>query len=286
MVLKVDVPAELMHGDADEEVGSVAYAFRRNFTERGEIGAACAIYRNGRKVVDLWGGCRDGSTRTPWREDTMVVMLSTAKGVASLALAHSGGLLDDDERVAAYWPQFAWRGKGQITVRQLLSHRVGLPVIDIPLTAITGELSLNAATLEALVRPAQLPSGGLVGGGLVDALLKTPVVCSLGDTKPTADLPFGSAANAAFATPGNGGSFGMADPDTGIGYCSGPNRLRFGLIDQRQLALRDTLDRDVLGERPQCPTQRQPPPEAPAGDLQPATPRRSDPEHPPLGAPP
>ena len=147
MVLKVDVPAELMHGHADEGYGPVADAFRRNFTERGEIGAACAIYRDGRKVVDLRGGYRDGSTRTPWREDTMVVMLSTTKGVASPALAHSGGLLDDDERVAAYWPQFAWRGKGQSTVRQRLSHQVGLPVIDMPLTAITGELGLNTATL-------------------------------------------------------------------------------------------------------------------------------------------
>ena len=284
MVLKVDVPAELMHGHADEGYGPVADAFRRNFTERGEIGAACAIYRDGRKVVDLWGGYRDGITRTPWRDDTMVVMFSTAKGVASLALAHAGGLLDYDERVAAYWPQFAWRGEGQITVHRLLSHQAGLPVMDMPLTAITGEFGLNAATLEALVRPAQLPSGGLVGGGLVDVLLKTPVVYSLGDTKPTAGLPFGSAANAAFAAPGNGGSFGISDPDTGIGYGYAPNRLGFGLIDQ-QLALRDTLDRDVLGERPQRPTQRLPPPEAPAGDLQPATPRRSDPEHPPLGAP-
>ena len=210
-----------------------------------------------------------------------MVVMSATTGVASLSLAYSGGLLDDDERVAAYWPQFAWRGQGQITVRQRLSHQAGLPVIDIPLTAITGGLGLNAATREALVRPAQL-----VGGGLVDVLLKPPVVCSLGDMTPTADLPFGSSANAAFATPGNGGSFGMADPDTGIGYDYAPNRLGFGLIDQRELALGDTLDRDVLGERPQRPTQRQPPPEAPAGDLQPATPRRSDPEHPPLGAPP
>ena len=98
MVLKVDVPAELMHGDADEGYGPVTDALRHNFTERGENGAACAICRDGREVVDL--------------------------------------------------------------------------------------------------------------------------------------------------------------------------------------------DRDVLGERPQRPTRQQPPPAAPAGDLQPATPRRSDPEHPPLGAPP
>ena len=54
MVRKVDVPAALMHGDADEGYGPVADALRRTFTERGEIGAARAIYRDGREVVDLY----------------------------------------------------------------------------------------------------------------------------------------------------------------------------------------------------------------------------------------
>lgn len=136
VVLRVDVPPALVRGDVDEGYGPVADAFRRNFAERGEIGAACAVYRDGRKVVDLWGGYRDGETRAEWREDTVVVMFSTTKGVSSLALAlaHSRGLLDYDAPVAAYWPEFAWRGKGEITVRQLLSHQAGLPVLDIPLT--------------------------------------------------------------------------------------------------------------------------------------------------------
>ncbi len=43
----------------------------------------------------------------------------------------------------------------------------------------------------------------------------------------------------------------MADPDTGIGYCYAPNRLGYGLIDQREFALRDAPYRDVLGERSQ-----------------------------------
>ena len=60
MVLKVDVPADAVSGGVDEGFGPVAEAFRRNFAERGEIGAACAAYRDGRKVVDLWGGYRDG----------------------------------------------------------------------------------------------------------------------------------------------------------------------------------------------------------------------------------
>ena len=48
-------------------------------------------------------------------------------------------------------------------------------------------------------------------------------------------------------------AFPSADPDTGIGYCYAPNRLGFGLIDQREIALRDALYRDVLKERSQCP---------------------------------
>jgi CubicO group peptidase (beta-lactamase class C family) len=67
----------------------------------------------------------------------MVLVYSTSKGLAAmtLALAHSRGLLDYDERVAAYWPEFAVHDKGEVTVRQLLGHEAGLPVIDEPLDA-------------------------------------------------------------------------------------------------------------------------------------------------------
>ena len=159
MALKVDVPSRLIGGDVDEKYGPVADAFRANFAERGEVGAACSVYRDGKKVVDLWGGYRDGGRRAEWRQDTVVVMYSTTKGVSGLALAvaHSRGLLDYDERVATYWPEFGWRGKGEITVRQLLSHQAGLPVLDIPLTvADLGDPRLVAAAL-ALQRPLWAP---------------------------------------------------------------------------------------------------------------------------------
>ncbi|MFD0855262.1 serine hydrolase domain-containing protein, partial [Actinomadura adrarensis] len=135
VVLKVDVSPDLVHGDVDEGYGPVADAFRKNFAERGEIGAACAVYRDGKKVVDLWGGYRDGVKRLPWEEDTLVTVFSSTKGVSSLALAlaHSRGLLDHDEPVATYWPEFAASGKQDVTVRQLLSHQAGLSAITRPL---------------------------------------------------------------------------------------------------------------------------------------------------------
>jgi CubicO group peptidase (beta-lactamase class C family) len=114
----------------------VADEFRRNFVERGELGAACAVHHRGEKVVDLWGGHRDRAATRPWEEDTLVVLYSTSKGMAAtaVAVAHARGLLDYDERVAAYWPEFAENGKERITVRQMLAHEAGLAAVDHPLT--------------------------------------------------------------------------------------------------------------------------------------------------------
>ena len=110
----------------------VREAFAENFTRRRELGGACCAYYRGEKVVDLWGGIRDSKTGEPWEQDTMAIVFSATKGLAAmtLALAHSRGWLDYEERVAAYWPEFAQNGKERITVRQLLAHQAGLYALD------------------------------------------------------------------------------------------------------------------------------------------------------------
>ncbi len=107
-------------------------AFAENFRSRRELGGAVCAYVHGEKVVDLWGGVRNKKTGEPWNEDTMVIVHSTTKGLAAmtLALAHSRGWLDYDERVCTYWPAFALHGKERITVRQLLAHQAGLYALD------------------------------------------------------------------------------------------------------------------------------------------------------------
>jgi CubicO group peptidase (beta-lactamase class C family) len=133
--------------------------FERNFAERGELGAACAAYAGGEKVVDLWGGIRDARSGAPWEEGTLVLVYSTSKGLAAmtLALAHSRGWLDYDERVSTYWPEFAVAGKRDVTVRQLLGHEAGLPVIDERLDSkLLGDFDRLAAVI-ARQRPAWKP---------------------------------------------------------------------------------------------------------------------------------
>ena len=111
-------------------------AFAANFEQHGEVGAAFSLYHQGRKVVDLWGGVADVEDGRPWTEDTLVMVFSSTKGATAVCahLLAQRGELDLDAPVAAYWPEFAAAGKEDIPVRWLLSHQVGLPVFDNPLT--------------------------------------------------------------------------------------------------------------------------------------------------------
>jgi CubicO group peptidase (beta-lactamase class C family) len=145
-----------VEGDVEVGFGSVADAFRQNLRAGTEVGAAVAVYRDGRKVVDLWGGLRDATTGDPWSKDTIVNVFSTTKGVASLAVAHaaSRGLLDYDAAVADYWPEFAQAGKSEITIRQLLGHQAGLAAIKPPLSLAD---IADTATLSARIA-AQAPA--------------------------------------------------------------------------------------------------------------------------------
>jgi CubicO group peptidase (beta-lactamase class C family) len=123
-------------GECAARFAAVRQAFEDNFEQRGEVGAAFALYHDGEKVVDLWGGVADQERGTPWAEDTMQVTFSTTKG-ATAACAHllaQRGELDFDAPAAEYWPEFKAEGKGDIPVRWLLSHRSGLPAVDTSLT--------------------------------------------------------------------------------------------------------------------------------------------------------
>jgi CubicO group peptidase (beta-lactamase class C family) len=155
----VRIEVSLLQGEVAPGFEEVASVFEKNFAQRGEIGAACAVYHEGRKVVDLWGGYRDREALAPWEEDTLVLVFSATKGISALtvALAHSRGLIDYEEKVATYWPEFAHNGKENITLRQLLSHQAGLCAIDKPLNArVLADLDAVASIL-AQQRPVWEP---------------------------------------------------------------------------------------------------------------------------------
>jgi len=115
-----------LHGTVHPDFWRVARRLQQQL-QRGPGGAAVCVYHRGEKVVDMWGGTRN-EAGDPWQEDTLAVSFSTTKGVTSTALhiLVDRGLLDYDDPVARYWPEFGQNGKERITVRNLLCHQAGL----------------------------------------------------------------------------------------------------------------------------------------------------------------
>jgi CubicO group peptidase (beta-lactamase class C family) len=107
-------------------------AVAENLSQRDELGAAVAVILEDRPVVDLWCGWADAARTRPWRGDTLVCAFSVGKPLAGLCLLKlvARGVLDLDEPVVGRWPEFGQAGKEAITVRQVLSHRAGLPAIS------------------------------------------------------------------------------------------------------------------------------------------------------------
>jgi CubicO group peptidase (beta-lactamase class C family) len=88
--------------------------------ERADYAGQLVVYVRGELVVDLWSG-------PEFTADTLTGVFSSTKGAAHLvvALLVQDGVLDPDQRVSHYWPEFAAEGKQDITLRELLSHRAG-----------------------------------------------------------------------------------------------------------------------------------------------------------------
>lgn len=120
-----------IHGTCDAAFHAVRDAFQNNFIEHGEIGAAVYITVNGVTVADLWGGFSNPQKTTMWQEDQLVNAFSIGKGVTAVVAAQcvARGLITYDTRVASLWPEFAVHGKEDLTLRDLLGHRAGLPAV-------------------------------------------------------------------------------------------------------------------------------------------------------------
>jgi CubicO group peptidase (beta-lactamase class C family) len=117
-----------VQGAADPRFGNVARIFAGLFPGRRFGGGALSIFIDGKPVVDVWTGWADRDGEQPWTADTGAMVFSATKGVAATVIHRltDRGLLDYDQPVATYWPEFGASGKDEITVRDVLRHRSGL----------------------------------------------------------------------------------------------------------------------------------------------------------------
>ncbi len=132
-------------GHVGEGFEPVRELFEAILREDPEHSAGLCAYWRGEKVLDLLGG--PGAAG-----DAVSPVFSVSKGISALTLALlvQEGDLDLDRLVVDYWPQFGAAGKDLVTVRELLTHRVGLLATEEGLTV--GELCDSELAAEKLAR--------------------------------------------------------------------------------------------------------------------------------------
>lgn len=117
----------------------VEQLFRQQIDTNVHPGAQLAVYHQGRLVLDLWGGLADTHTCQQVTRETMFVLFSSTKPLASMALhlLVERGRAELDAPVATYWPGFAAHGKAGVTLRHIVTHQGGFPdtPADLPWTA-------------------------------------------------------------------------------------------------------------------------------------------------------
>ena len=125
----------MINGYCDERFVEAKKIFEESINSGFELGCAITLEVEGEVVLDLWGGHSDLDKTEEWKEDTIVNVFSTTKGMAAMCLLQlvEKGLIDLDSPVSQYWPEFAAGGKEAIPVRYLLCHKSGLCGVREPL---------------------------------------------------------------------------------------------------------------------------------------------------------
>ena len=140
---------------ADESAAArVQEIFECNFVRGVEVGASVAVWQHGKQAFCFCQGWRDGERELPWTADTMVLVWSATKGLASACLLHAleRAGLDLSTRMAEFWPAFAQNGKDRLTVGEVVSHRAGLSA----LTDKTAKITDHEAVIRAIESQAPL----------------------------------------------------------------------------------------------------------------------------------
>ncbi|HEY6982769.1 serine hydrolase domain-containing protein [Reyranella sp.] len=124
-----------IQGTCEKGFERVADAFRKNFSDHGEVGASVCLMVGGETVVDMWGGLADPKAGKPWKSDTVSIVYSCTKGATALCthILASRGKLDIDAPAIELWPEFGRHGKGRVTTRMMLDHSSAVPVLRAPI---------------------------------------------------------------------------------------------------------------------------------------------------------
>jgi CubicO group peptidase (beta-lactamase class C family) len=100
--------------------------FQNNYLHKSERRSQLVIYVKNEKVIDIFG--KENKDKSDFNADSKVAIMSSGKSIAAILLAImvDKGLLDYNQPVTKYWPEFGQNGKDNLLVSEILRHEGGL----------------------------------------------------------------------------------------------------------------------------------------------------------------
>jgi len=117
----------MINGYCEEKYNPVKKIFKDYFLTDQEIGASFAVYKEGKPLIDLWGGFQN-KDKKKWEENTIVNVFSATKGIYEIivSILIDKNILDLEKPVSYYWDAFKESNKKEIKLKHILSHQSGL----------------------------------------------------------------------------------------------------------------------------------------------------------------
>jgi CubicO group peptidase (beta-lactamase class C family) len=116
-------------GYHDPKYESVVKAFQQSLAQGWDLGASLFVSMDGGETaaIDVAGGYKDKQKTEVYDSSTVNAIFSSGKVIETIGMAIlvDKGLIELDAPIAEYWPEFNQKGKGEITIKDLLSHRSG-----------------------------------------------------------------------------------------------------------------------------------------------------------------
>ena len=119
---------QIASGYCDPKFNTLKEILEESVASNFEIGGSVALEVEGEMVVNLWNGWSSPEKDKVWKENTLVNVFSTTKGLAGTCLLKliEKKLVDLEAPVSKYWPEFNQFSKEGITIEHILCHRAGL----------------------------------------------------------------------------------------------------------------------------------------------------------------
>lgn len=141
LIFSIQPPTSFAHPQQDQaisqdsldQLGQIVQQYVKNGLT---IGAELQVIQDEKVLYHKSFGLSDRDSETAWKNDTICNIRSMTKPITSAAaqILIDRGLLELDEPVSAYLASFDNEKSKTITVRQVLSHRSGLPLTNLTIS--------------------------------------------------------------------------------------------------------------------------------------------------------